>query len=177
VKTRNALLIVVTVGITTVVTACGSTTPSTGTVSDGSGTAQAAKGGTPTWGQRFTWSTGLAVEVASPVACKPGQSASPRNVIRAVKLRVTIVNGTKSQYEASAMSTIGSAAQFNGAKAEAVYDAGGSCGDGGISSATILPGKTFSYDAAYAVGPQPGELQLTFQPDVGSDKAVYLGKA
>jgi hypothetical protein len=176
VKRRDALLIVTTIGVTTLLTACGSTTPSAGTVSNGSDTAQSA-GATPTWGQRFTWPTGLAVEVAAPVACKPGQYASPRNVVRAVKLRVTIVNGTKSQYEASSMSTIGSEAQFNGAKAEAVYDSGGSCGDGGMSSATILPGKTFSYDAAYAVGQQSGELQLTFQPDFGADKAVYLGKA
>jgi hypothetical protein len=165
--------------VTAVLTACGSTVGGAGTVSDGSGTAsaQAAKGSTPTWGQRYTWSTGLAVEVSAPVACTPGQYASPRNVVRAVKLRVTIINGTKADYEASAMSTIGSEAQFNGTKAEAVYDSGGSCGNGGMSSATILPGKTFSYDAAYAVGQQPGELQLTFQPDFGADKANYLGKA
>jgi hypothetical protein len=153
-------------------TACGSSTANTGT--SGSASAQSA---TPTWGQRHTWPDGLAVEVAAPVACKPGDAASPRNVIRAVKLKVTIINGTSTQYEASALSTIGSEAEFNGTKAEAVYDADGTCGNGAMSSATILPGKTFSYDAAFSVGQQPGELRLTFQPDFSATKATYVGKA
>ncbi|MEU0469563.1 hypothetical protein ABZ215_36665 [Amycolatopsis sp. NPDC006131] len=131
----------------------------------------------PTWGQRYTWDDGLAIEVSAPSTCKPSQYAFPQNVQRAVKFKVTITNGTDKPYEAAALG-FGTDAQFNSTKAESVFDSGGPCGDGGaMQSATILPGKSFSFEQAYAVGPQPGEMQLAFQPTFGADKAVFLGQA
>lgn len=130
----------------------------------------------PTWGKRYTWPDGLAVEVSAPAVCKPGQYAIPAEIKRAVKFKILIVNGTGKPFEAGQLA-IGSDAQFNGAKAENVIDSGGACGNGGIESATILPGKTYTYEVAYAVAAAPGELQLAFEPVFGADKAVYVGQA
>jgi hypothetical protein len=155
-----------------------------GKVSDGtnkpSAAAQPAAGKpaaeAPTWGKRYTWKDGLAVEIAAPVACTPGQYASPSNVERAVKFTVTVVNGTDKPFETAVLS-IGNDAQFNGKKAEAVFDSSGGCGGGGLESATVMPGKTFTFEMSYAVGPQPGEMQIALQPTFAADKAVYTGQA
>ncbi|CCH34993.1 hypothetical protein ABZ816_20750 [Actinosynnema sp. NPDC047251] len=130
----------------------------------------------PTWGQRYTWKSGLAVEVSVPAACTPGQYASPQGVERAVKITVTVTNGTDKAFE-TALLTMGSDAQFNSKKAEQIFDSNGQCGGGGLDSATVLPGKTYTYETSYSVGTQPGELQVTFQPDFGSDKAIFVGQA
>ncbi|WP_112263502.1 hypothetical protein [Lentzea terrae] len=129
----------------------------------------------PTWGERHTWANGLSVDVEAPVACTPGQYASPQNIARAVKFKVTITNGTGAAFE-TALLSMGDDAQFNGQKAERVFDTGGGCG-GGFESATVLPGKTYTYEAAYSVGAQPGEMQLVFEPTFNSDKAAFVGKA
>ncbi|MCF6423688.1 hypothetical protein [Amycolatopsis tucumanensis] len=93
-----------------------------------------------------------------------------------MKFKITVINGTSQPVDASSVS-IGVEAQFDSTRAEPVYDSNGPCGGGGMSTATILPGRTFSYEAAYAVGAAPGEMQLAFQPYFGGDKAVYLGPA
>ncbi|RKT57619.1 hypothetical protein [Saccharothrix australiensis] len=156
-------------------------TTNQGQVNDGdAGNGQATRTDTtnapPTWGQRYTWKSGLAVDVSAPAACTPGEYASPRGVERAVKITVTVTNGTDKAFE-TAVLTIGGDAQFNGKKAEQVFDSNGQCGGGGLDSTTVLPGKTYTYETSYAVGAQPGELQVVFQPDFGSDKAVFVGQA
>lgn len=129
----------------------------------------------PTWGKRYTWESGLAVDVAAPAACKPSDTAAPPNIERAVKITVTVTNGTSEPFDATLLS-LGGDAQFGGAKADQIHDFGGECG-GGLESATVLPGKTLTYSVAYAVGPQPGEMQIAFQPTFGADKAIYVGDA
>ncbi|SEQ68854.1 hypothetical protein SAMN05216188_104319 [Lentzea xinjiangensis] len=129
----------------------------------------------PTWGKRHTWENGLSVDVAAPVACKPGQYSSPPNIVRAVKFKVTITNGTTAAFETALMS-MGDDVQFNGQKAERVFDTGGECG-GGFDTATVLPGKTYTYEVAYSVGAQPGEMQLVFEPTFNADKAAFVGRA
>jgi hypothetical protein len=42
---------------------------------------------------------------------------------------------------------------------------------------TVLPGKTYTYEAAYSVGAQPGEMQLVFEPSFNADKAAFVGQA
>ncbi|KJK53253.1 hypothetical protein UK23_00875 [Lentzea aerocolonigenes] len=128
----------------------------------------------PTWGERYTWENGLSIEVAAPVACTPGQYAAPANIARAVKFKVTITNGTSTAFE-TALLTIGNDAQFNGQQAERVFDSNG-CGST-FDTATVLPGKTYTYDVAYSVGKQPGEMQLVFEPSFKSDKAAFVGQA
>ncbi|MBP2477539.1 hypothetical protein JOF53_006411 [Crossiella equi] len=129
----------------------------------------------PTWGKRYTWKDGLAIEVGQPKACKPGRFSVPTSVERAVKFTVTVVNGTDKQFE-SGMLSVGTDAQFAGKEAQKVIDSNGPCG-AGLDSGTVLPGKTFTFDVAYAVGKAPGEMQLTFQPSFLSDKAVFVGQA
>ncbi|MDX8029570.1 hypothetical protein SK803_05075 [Lentzea sp. BCCO 10_0856] len=129
----------------------------------------------PTWGKRYTWENGLSVDVAAPVACSPGQYASPSNIARAVKFQVTITNGTSAAFE-TALLSLGNDAQFNGQKAERIFDNGGGCGSA-YDTATVLPGKTYTYDVAYSVGAQPGEMQLVFEPSFNSDKAAFVGQA
>jgi hypothetical protein len=58
-----------------------------------------------------------------------------------------------------------------------VFDSNGKCKDSTMQAATVLPGKTLKLDMSFAVGKDPGELQIEFQPDVMGDKAVFLGQA
>ena len=130
---------------------------------------------TSTWGKRYTWANGLSVDIAAPVACTPGEYASPPNITRAVRFKVTVTNGTSAAFETALMS-MGDDAQFNGQKAERVFDSGGGCG-GRFESVTVLPGKTYTYEAAYSVGAQPGEMQLVFEPSFNAPKAAFVGQA
>ncbi|MFJ8965691.1 hypothetical protein ACIRG5_40520 [Lentzea sp. NPDC102401] len=129
----------------------------------------------PTWGKRYSWANGLSVDVAAPVACTPGQYAAPPKIARAVKFEITITNGTSAAFETALMS-VGTDAQFNGQKADMVFDSSGGC-DSTFDSATVLPGKTYTFHVAYAVGAQPGEMQLVFEPTFNSDKAAFVGQA
>ncbi|QKV73423.1 hypothetical protein [Amycolatopsis sp. Hca4] len=177
-RMRTAVAIVAASGV--VLAGCGMPKVNTGTVSPASAGESSASAGeqtpTPTWGQRYTWKSGLAIEVAPPVACQPSSWASPQNVERAVKVKFTIVNGTGKPYEAAGLA-FGNDVQFSGAKAEPVFDSEGACGGGGLDAATVLPDKTYTYEQAYAVGKEKGELQIALQPDFSSDKAVYVGQA
>jgi len=128
----------------------------------------------PTWGKRYSWANGLSVDVAAPVACTPGQYAAPANIARAVKFEITITNGTSAAFETALMS-VGTDAQFNGQKADMVFDSSGGC-DSTFDSATVLPGKTYTFHVAYAVGAQPGEMQLVFEPTFNADKAAFVGQ-
>ncbi len=44
-----------------------------------------------------------------------------------------------------------------------------------MESATVMPGKSYSYAAAY-VAPQAGEWQIAMATDFGQDKAVFVGQ-
>jgi hypothetical protein len=151
-------------------------------LNDTTSPSQHATGGSTTqslaWGKTYTWSDGLAVTVAAPVACTPSSSAAVESgqVARAVKFTVTITNGARQSFDAMQL-TVGGDAQFNGQSVQAVIDSSGPCGDGGMDAATVLPGKSYRYDVAYAVTTQPGDMQLVFQPSFGADKAVFAGRA
>ena len=129
----------------------------------------------PTWGERYTWANGLSIDVVPPVACTPGQYSAPPNITRAVKFKVTITNGTSAAFE-TALLSLGNDAQFNGQKAERIFDTSGACGST-LDTATVLPGKTYTYEVAYSIGAQPGEMQLVFEPSFNSDKAAFVGQA
>ena len=176
----RTILATLTAAAALLLTGCGAGAVNTGQVGPAqagapSSSVAADQKQTPTWGQRYTWPSGLAVEVTKPATCKPGQYASPPNVTRAVKVTITVVNGTDKAINTALLSTVN--AQFAGANAETVFDSGGKCGDGGMNAADVLPGKTFTFDIAFSVGKDPGELQLSLQPDIMGDKAVFLGQA
>lgn len=157
-----------------------SSTPAvnTGSVGPASGSAPAASSAapsTPTWGQRYTWPSGVAVEIANPAPCKPSSSAAPANIARAVLLRMTVVNGSQKPFDVGLLSA--PTVQFASANATQITDLGGPCGNGGMETATVLPGKTYSFAIAYSVTTGQGDMQVELQPDFGSDKAVFVGKA
>lgn len=127
------------------------------------------------WGDRFTWRSGVAVEVSKPSECQPGEYAHPTKIDRAVKVTVTVVNGSDEPVDTIGLAPT-SDAVFNDNKAEAIFDSEGDCGDGGMEPATVRPGKTYSFDVGYAVGSKPGELQVVIDPILGQ-KAIYVGKA
>jgi hypothetical protein len=161
------------------VTACAAPT---GTVSDPSAgpvsvKATAEQKPAPTWGQRYTWPSGLAVEIPKPATCTPTKNASPAGVKRAVKVTIKVTNGTDKPFETSVLS-VGADVQFAGTKPELVVDMTGPCKAGiGMESATVLPGKSYSYEVAYAVTAEPGELQIVLTPEFGQGKAAFVGQA
>lgn len=140
----------------------------------GSASGESGDSGQATWGEQFTWESGVAVKVSKPTPCTPSDFASPQNIERAMKFTVTVVNNSDEPVNIVDL-TPGGDATFNGGKAETIFDSDGECGDGGMESTTVLPGKTYRYDVAYAVGPKPGELQLVFNPILGQE-AVFVGK-
>ncbi|MFB9687720.1 hypothetical protein [Amycolatopsis plumensis] len=160
---------------------CGSPPVNTGSVSPASGGAPASAAAAdakkpPTWGERYTWPNGVAIEVTQPAGCKPGQYAQPPNIERAVTLQVTVTNGSDKPFDATLLST--AQAQFGGAHADAVFDSNGKCKNSTMNgAATVLPGKTLKLDMSFAVGKDPGELQIELQPDFVGDKAVFVGQA
>ncbi|HVK25070.1 MAG TPA: hypothetical protein VM677_27230 [Actinokineospora sp.] len=165
------------------VSGCGVPRTSDGTVSPGSAGAPApaaapeAETKTATWGERYTWTDGLAVEVSAPVACKPGKYSIPQTIERGVKVTIKIINGGKEPFDTAVLG-IGNDAQFAGAKAEEIFDSSGDCGGGAIAqSTTVLPGKSFDLKMAFAVSKQPGELQLALQPNFAAAKAIFVGQA
>jgi hypothetical protein len=163
------------------VTGCTAVRTGSGTVGPGSGAAPAAAtetgGGvaTATWGQRYTWPDGVAVEVGAPTPCTPGEYAAPDGIVRAVKVTITVVNGGKEPLDSGVL-MFGMDAQHGGQKAEKVFDSGGECG-GGLDSSTVLPGKTFTATQGIAVGAEPGELQLVLAFSFVGDKAIFVGQA
>lgn len=158
---------------------CG-TPVNTGNVSPASGAAPSSAAAAdakqpPTWGQRYTWPSGVAIEVGKPATCKPGQYAQPQHIDRAVTVAVTVVNTGDKPFDATLLSVAN--ATFAGAKAEAVFDSNGKCKDSTMNAATVLPGKTLKLDMSFAVGKDPGELQVEFQGNMMEDKAVFVGQA
>ena len=165
------------------VAGCAAPRASEGAVSPGSAAPEApapaadaaAETKTATWGERYTWADGLAIEVSEPKPCKPSEYSVPENIERAVVVTIRVTNGAKETFDSSLLS-VGGSAQHAGKPAESVFDTDGPC-SGGVESADILPGKSFEYQQAFAVGKAPGELQLAFQPNFGATKAIFLGRA
>lgn len=162
-------------------TACSPPTVNTGNISDGSSGAPVVNAASnaqaqpaPTWGKRYTWPDKLAIEIAAPTPCKPSKYAAPQGIQRAVKVTVTVINGSPKAVDTVLLTSVD--AQFGGKPVESVYDSGGACKTA-RSDGTVLPGKTFTYELAYAVEPQQGELQLEIRPDFAADKAVFVGPA
>jgi hypothetical protein len=130
----------------------------------------------PTWGGRFAWPGGVSVAVAAPVPCTPAPDAAPARVARAVLFRVTVVNRSREPFDAGQF-TVFDDASFDGRSAEPVIDTNGPCGSGGLDAVPVLPGRSCSYDLAYAVGPHPGAMRLLFQPGPDAAKVTFTGRA
>jgi hypothetical protein len=127
------------------------------------------------WGERFTWDDGLAVEISAPQRCTPGEAAFPNDVTHAVKVAVTVFNGTSEEFN-SGQFAVGNEAQFASMTVSNVNDSGGPCGPGLATSGTVAPGREFAMEWAVVVTDKAGELQLVLQPTINAKKAIYLGQ-
>lgn len=145
----------------------------------GDRSAAASPSHTATWGQRYAWPDGIAVEVAAPVAFHPSEAAaaaaaSSGTIQRAVEFTITVVNGTHANYAFNTM-IMDRSVQFNSADANAITDLDQQIGTSFES--TVLPGQSYTYKLAYAVTPAPGTVQMEFTESVGGDTAIFTGKA
>lgn len=175
-RTRAVLL---TLSALALVGACGSPATGGGTVSsEPAGPPQATTAepapqpDTATFGQRYTWPSGLAVDVKAPEPFKPSSSAAGNDQGRAVLVTTTITNGTTEPYAFNVF-IVGPTATHAGQAATSVFDIEKKIG--GAPLTTILPGKSFTYKAAFSIGKDPGEMQLQYTEAFGSGPAIFVG--
>ena len=131
-------------------------------------------GSVATFGQRYTFPSGIAIDVAKPEQYKPSQSAAGADTGRAVLVTTTITNGSDQPFEVNTM-IIGPQAQHVGQPAQQVTDIEKQIGV--TAPATVLPGKSFTYKTAFAVQPDKGELQLEYKEGFVGDPAIFTGDA
>ena len=84
----------------------------------------------------------------------------------------TITNGSDKPFEVNTM-FIGPQAQQAGQPAQQIIDIEKKIGV--TAPATVLPGKSFTYKAAFAVQPDKGELQLEYREGFTGDPAIFTG--
>jgi hypothetical protein len=135
---------------------------------------QAQPPGVATWGQRFTFPDGLAIEVSQPKPYQPSRSAAGDSRGRAVVVDTTIVNGTGTPYEFNSF-IVGPTATHAGQHAPSIVDLGKRIGVTPLT--TVLPGKSFTYQQAFSVGTETGELQLQYTAEVFGEAAIFVGPA
>lgn len=127
---------------------------------------------TGTWGEQITWEDGIAVIVTAPVPFTPSKYAAGNDGERAVLIKITVLNNSKNNYDFNNF-VFGPTATFNGSNISTITDLQNLDYP---SSNTVLPGKNFSYSVAYSITKKEGDLQLEFQSDFMSEKAIYTGK-
>jgi hypothetical protein len=127
-----------------------------------------------TFGQRFTWPSGIAVEVAQPAAFYPSRSATGATGNRVVLVRTTVRNGGTEPYRLDVFS-FGPEATYGGVEATKVVDR--AQGTGNLTDVVVAPGGAFTYATALAVGAGPGLLELDYTEALGDDDpAIFVGR-
>jgi hypothetical protein len=126
------------------------------------------------FGQRFTWPSGIAVEVAQPAAFTPSRSATGATGNRVVLVRTTVHNDGKQPYRVNVFS-FGPEATYGGVEATKVVDR--ARGTGNLTDIVVAPGGAFTYATALAVGAGPGLLELDYTEALGDDDpAIFVGR-
>ncbi|MCE3551547.1 hypothetical protein LWC33_08780 [Pseudonocardia sp. RS11V-5] len=128
---------------------------------------------TVAFGQTYTYKDGLAVTIAAPAKFTPSRFAAPQNIDRAVLLTVTVQNGTTQNFDVNTFGN-GPDATFAGAHADEITDLQQL---EAAESTTLLPGKSYTYKKAFAVGSGAGELQAEWKRDLFSDPVIFTGQA
>jgi hypothetical protein len=127
-----------------------------------------------TFGQRFTWPSGIAVEVAQPVPFYPSRSATGTTGNRVVMVRTTVRNGGTEPYRLDVFS-LGPEATYGGVEATKVVDR--AQGTGNLKDVVVAPGGSFTYATALAVGAGPALLELDYTEALGDDDpAIFVGR-
>ncbi|WP_345379739.1 hypothetical protein [Pseudonocardia yuanmonensis] len=172
-------LLVCVLWATAFASAVSETSASSGTVSGATAPTAAATAPAASqavgFGQTYTYEDGLAVTIAAPEAYTPSTYSSPARseIARAVVVSITVQNGTSSPFDLSTIWS-GPDASFSGGAAEKIYD---STQLPSVESPTVLPGKSYTYERAFAVGSAPGELQVEWTRDFLSDPVIFTGQA
>jgi hypothetical protein len=134
----------------------------------------AGESGVATFGQRFTFPSGLAIDVAPPQEYTPSRTAAGADTGRTVLVTTTVTNGTDQPFEVNTF-VLGPQAQHAGQPARAVVDIEKQIGL--TAPVTVLPGRSFSYRTAFAVQPDKGELQLEYKEGFSGEPAIFTGGA
>lgn len=139
----------------------------------GSLAAGAPSAGTVQFGQRYTWLSGLAVEVSAPASYQPSEYAAGHDRERAVVVTVTVVNGSDRPYDFNPFIFSGRATHGS-LEAPSIAD----WPDLPLpDSTTILPGKSFAFREAFSIGALPADFQLEYTYDFFTEDApaIFVG--
>jgi hypothetical protein len=170
-------LLVCVLWATAFASAVSETSTSSGTVAGATAPTAAASAPAASqavgFGQTYTYEDGLAVTIATPTDFTPSRSAYPQNVGRAVLLTVTVQNGTDKPFELNTFGN-GPDVTFAGAHADEITDLQKL---EAAEATTVLPGKSYTYKKAFAVGSGTGELQAEWTREVFSDPVIFTGQA
>lgn len=121
----------------------------------------------PKFGQTYTWENGLAVTVSTPKPFKPSEYAAAEKATAYLEWTVTIVNGTKDNYDPSLFSTT---LQSANTEASEVFDMEN--GFEGSPSTTLLPGRESKFKIGYGVQ-DPKDLVLEVTPGFEYESAIF----
>ncbi|WP_344128324.1 DUF4190 domain-containing protein [Saccharopolyspora halophila] len=118
------------------------------------------------FGQSHTWPGGETVTLAEPRAHTPDNPYSgPAGDERQVAVDVTVRNDGDDEYDVMQTRLT---AQHNGRVAQQAYTAGDP-----LPNVQLPPGGETTFTTVYSVGPDPGELQISVQPNYFAEQTVY----
>jgi Domain of unknown function (DUF4352) len=116
----------------------------------------------------------VSVSVSAPAKFTPSSSAAAIGgpIRRAVVVNISITNNGTEPYQFNPF-IVGPNATAGGAVAPAITDL--ESGAGIADSATILPGKSYTYKMAFSVPEQQGEFQVELSSSIFGSSVVFAG--
>jgi hypothetical protein len=129
--------------------------------------------GAVAFGERFTWPSGIAVELSQPADYTPTSAAAGLSRERAATVEVTVVNGSGRSYAFNSMG-MGPKATHGERAASQIFDTGPLQNSVGMS--TLLPGRTLTYQVAFSIGAEPAELQMELHETPLGPPAIFIGR-
>src|ERR1700754_1367136 len=127
-------------------------------------------GSTARLGQAVTFDDGTKVLVATPVTFKPSTYAAGHIRDRAIKVDITVTNGTDKPIDAALITING---RHGGQQATQIFDS--PRGVGIQPPGTLLPGKSTTFPAAFSIGQDPAEVQIEVRPVIMGAPAIFTG--
>jgi hypothetical protein len=127
-------------------------------------------GSTGRLGQAVTFDDGTKVLVATPVTFKPSTYAAGHTRDRAIKVDITVTNGTDKPIDAVLITVNGT---HGGQQATQIFDT--QRGLGMQPAGTVLPGKSITFPAAFSIGQDPAEVQIEVRPVIMGAPAIFTG--
>jgi hypothetical protein len=125
-------------------------------------------GSTARLGQAVTFDDGTKVLVATPVMFKPSTYAAGHIRDRAIKVDITVTNGTDKPIDAALITVNG---RHGGQQATQIFD--DQRGLGMQPAGTVLPGKSITFPAAFSIGQNPAEVQIEVRPVIMGEPAIF----